>query len=275
MKYFLIKLIRFALLCVVFIELASALLLYTKAFVLIYYPGKEVYNSIDKSREKSKVRKLLIGDSVGNQLFSNEEDHGDINSIATNQAISFAGQYFLVNDYLKSGNKIDTLFMVFVPWSFKNNLDQIYTYHYFLKPFNNSNYSPLFTETLKNQINKIEYNSFSQVPHIKITSWAPEYTPTDPLNFTFISPISVEYLDKIKSLSLKHNFDIIIIPPPISNERIALVKTFNRDEITKTTLSKELNDYFDKITYIDSTKFLDGTHLINPLDYKKGIISDK
>lgn len=275
MKYFLIKLLRFALLCVVFIELASALLLYTKVFLLIYYPGKEIYIAIDKSTKKSKARKLLIGDSVGNQLFSNEEDHGDINSIATNQAISMAGQYFLVNDYLKSGNKIDTLIMVFVPWSFKNNIDQIYTYHYFLKPFNNSNYSPLFTETLKNQINKMQYKSFTQVPHVKITSWAPEYYPTDTISFSFLSPISIEYLDKMKSLSLKYNFDIIIIPPPISNERIALLKTYNRDEISKTTLSKELNDYFDKITFIDSTKFLDGTHLINPHDYKKWIIPER
>ena len=246
----------------------SAFLLHGKLFKYNYYPGREIYTAIDKSKKINSSKRLVMGDSVANQIFDNEKEYDQLNSLATNQAISIAGQYFLLNDYLKAGNEIDTLLMIFVPWSFRNNLDQVYTYHYFLKPFYNSNYSHLFSKKVLGQIEKLEYKALSQLPPIKIIPWAPEFSNTSPSDFTFLSPISVEYLNKVSQLSKQYKFRIKIIPPPISFANKTFVESFDKSEILQTELSPELLEYFEKIKYIDEENFIDGTHLINPEKYE-------
>lgn len=267
MKRFIFKSLGFFIFSILFVYLCSAFILHTKIFKLNYYPGKEIYTAIDKSKKNNNSKTLLIGDSVANQIFNNEEEYDQFNSLATNQAISIAGQYFLLKEYLKTGNKIDSLIMLFVPWSFKNNLDQIYTYHYFLKPFYNSDYSTLFSKTVIGQIKKLDYNLISQFPPIKIIPWAPEFSNTPSSDFTFLSPISVEYLNKISQLSKQYNFSVKIIPPPISFENKLLIESIDKSEILQTELSSELLEYFEKIKYIDKSNFSDGTHLINPKNY--------
>lgn len=266
MKFFIKRTILFLFLSAVCIEVFSKIMLITDLY-LIGYPGDYVYHSIEKSKEKSKAKTLLIGDSVGRQLFPIDEDNDEINSLATNQAIGIVGQYLLLNNYLEAGNKIDKLIMLFTPFSFKDNLDQKYTYHYFLKPFDHAEYSSLFTETVEAQIEKIPYHQFAQLPHIFVTSWAPEFNTNNQSQYTFLSPISIEYLIKIKELAVQHNFELSILPTPTNIERKHIVEKMDIEEAAKCNLEQEFKEYFDKIVYLDSTNFYDGTHLIQPEIY--------
>ncbi len=266
MKKFIKKTILFLFLAVVFIEILSGIIVFTKLY-LIGCPGNEIYYSIEKSKRKNKSKILLIGDSVGNQLFSNRTNNDGINSLACNQAIGVVGQYLLLNNYLKTGNKIEKAYMVLTPFSFKNNLDQVFTYHYFLKPFYSSEYDSLFTETVKQQIKKIPYHQFTKIPHILVTTWAPKFIPTKEVNYTFLSPISIEYLIKIKELSTKHNFELTILPTPTSSQKRELIERFDTNEFAKADLAQEFENYFNKIIYLDSIEFYDGTHLIHPENY--------
>ncbi|WPP51751.1 hypothetical protein [Catalinimonas niigatensis] len=266
MKIFIKRTLLFLLLAVVVIESLSIIMAITDLY-LIGYPGNDIYYSIAKSKKKNKSKTLLIGDSVGRQLFPIKSNNHEINSLASNQAIGIVGQYLLLNNYLKAGNEIDELIMIFTPFSFQNNLDQKYTYHYFIKPFNNSEYSSLFTETVKEQIRKIPYHQFAQVPHIFVTPWAPEIDLVDQKDYTFLSPVSIEYLDKIKELSIQYDFELNVLPPPTSIEHKDEIKKMDVDEASKCDLEQEFKDYFNKITYLDSTKFYDGTHLIYPENY--------
>ena len=242
--------------------------MYTNLF-LFDYPGNEVFHSIVKSKKKSVSHKVLLGDSVGNQLFSNKTNHEPINSLACNQAVGLIGQYFLLNNYLNAGNKIEEAFMLFNPFTFRNNLNQRFTYHYFLKPFYNSEYDSLFTVTVENQIEKIPYHSFAQLPPIYITSWAPDYKSQDGIDYTFLSPISIEYLAKIKALSIKHNFKLTFIPAPTNIEKKDLIDKINVEEFAKANLTEEFEAYFNKLIYLDPSKFSDGVHLVQPEIYTK------
>lgn len=269
MKKFLLESFVFLFILIIFIEAISQFLIITDLY-LIRLPGKEIYYSISKSKKKNASKKLLLGDSVGRQLFDNKTNNKNINSLACNQAIGIIGQYFLLNNYLKTGNDIDTLFMVFTPLSFGNNLDQIYTYHYFLKPFYNSEYRPLFSQIANKQISKIPYKQFLYLPHIHLTAWAPDFHSTDSKKFKLFSPISIEYLKKIKDLSLKYNFKIILLPTPTSIEKKNhLIEYIDTYEIQQTNMEKEFDEYFKKIIYLDSSKFCDGTHLKDPSIYTK------
>ncbi len=272
MEKFIRKIIFFSLLGFVIFESISLLYLWSDLY-LEYYPGKELYTAIEKSKTKNESEILLLGDSVGGQFFPNNQQYDNINSLATNQAISMAGQYFLLKNYLSVGNKIDKLVILFAPDSFRNNLNQVYTYHYFLKPFYNSNYFPLYTSTVNKQIEKIPYHQCVYLPHIKIRSWAPDFNPSDPPITSPLSPISAEYLSKIKDLSIQNNFELIILPTPISIERIDEIKRVNLDGFSEYNFSQELEYYFTKIIYLDDSKFKNGIHLFHPENYRKGIIT--
>jgi hypothetical protein len=229
--------------------------------------GSEIYYSITKSKQKSKTKKLLIGDSVCNQLFSNITHNDSINSLACNQAISMVGHFILLNNYLKAGNQIDTVYMIFSPFSFVNNLDQLFTYHYFLKPFYNKEYVPLFTKAVNNQIHKIPYYFICRDPIILTSNWAPNFKSKDDVNYTFLSPISVEYLAKIKDLSIKYKFRLIILPTPTKFSNKLFVEKINRNEIVGTGLDSEFKYYFENIIYINDTNFTDNVHLKDKKKY--------
>ena len=229
--------------------------------------GKEIYFSIFKSKQKKKAKKIILGDSVAYQLFPNTSNNDTINSLACNQAISLAGQYILLNNYINAGNKLDTVYLIFNPFSFKNNLDQKYTYHYFLKPFFIAEYKPLFTELVFNQVNKIPYSFICREPYILTSNWAPNFITLDKNKFTMLSQISLEYLQKIKQLSIKNNFQLIILPVPISLRYKAIIKNINMNEIINNNLASEFKNFFSQIIYLEDTLFEDGTHLKQPLFY--------
>jgi hypothetical protein len=235
--------------------------------------GKEIYYSIKKSKTKNKSKKLLLGDSVANQLFDNKSHNDTINSLACNQSIGLVGQYILLNNYLNAGNKIDTAYFILQPFSFLNNLDQVYTYHYFLKPFYNREYEPYFTSTVRDQISKIPYSRYCWYPSILTSNWAPDFKSEDEKKFSFLSPISVDYIKKIKELAFKNNFKLVFLPTPVSLNRKKDVDKFNRTEIAQNGFQNEFEGYFDRIIYLDDDNFVDGSHLHDPKKYSDYYIS--
>lgn len=250
------------------------LVLYIKPLSLLYkerykniVAGREIYHSIQKSKKSKKSKIILLGDSVANQLFFNKNNNDTINSLVCNQAIGMVGQYVLLNNYVNKGNKFNTVYIIFTAFSFQNNLDQVYTYHYFLKPFYIEEYKSLFTETVKKQIGKIPYNYICREPYILTSNWAPDFVSKDKINNSFLSPISIEYLIKIKELSIKNNFKLVILPTPTSLKNKSIIEKMNKSEIIKNNLSSEFKNYFDNIIYLDDSCFVDGTHLKKPKYY--------
>ncbi|MCU4174158.1 hypothetical protein [Carboxylicivirga sp. N1Y90] len=263
MKKFIRHIILFSLLAIAFVEATCAFLIYTEVY-LFNYPGKYIYEAIKKSKVKSKAKTLILGDSVGRQFFPVNSSSDSINSLATNQAIGLIGQYLLLNNYLKAGNQIDEVILLYTPFSFKDNLDQEFTYHYFLKPFDNEQNSPYYSATVREQIAKIPYHQFHQLPHIKATSWAPKFELDSSPNNTFLSPIAIDYLSRIKTLANQHNCQLKLISPPINIAKRELLKQLDLSTISETNLETKFQKYFATITYVDSTLFVDGIHLKDP-----------
>lgn len=267
------------------------ILIFTIPVILIYYvepvyllldekykhivAGQEIYRSIRKSKKESNKKILVIGDSAGKQLFDNyDEDNDSINSLACNQAIGVIGQYFLLNNYLEKGNKPQEVYMIYTPFSFRNNLNQIYTFHYFLKPFFKKEYLPLFTSYAINQVKKIPYAIFSQEPHILTSNWAPEFRPSDIMDYTFLSPISKEYIEKIKMLCITHDIEFYILPTPTKASNKNEILGYNKKESANLLAEKELNYFIDNVNYYPDSIFIDNTHLKYPNKLKKTLINE-
>jgi len=234
-------------------------------------PGREIYWAIDKSKKKTHKKKLVLGDSTGNQFFNNQLDDDSIYSLACNQSIGMVGHYILLNNYLQAGNKPDSVYLVFRPFSFANNLDDNYTYHYFLKPLYTEEYIPMMTETVKKQITHIPYFWLCHFPTVQTSTWAPKYEHEERC-YSFLSPISREYIEKMDSLSKVHNFELFLIPTIVSESLRDKICKIDTTEIYKTNIADKLQVYLSNIEFLPDTCFWDGTHLTHPLIYKKIII---
>lgn len=224
--------------------------------------GSEVYSSIRNSKKKVYVKKLIIGDSTAFQFFNNQ-DGNDIFSLACNQAISLCGHYLLLNNFLLAGNRPSEVYLVYMPFSFCNNLDEIYTYGYFLKPFFKDEYVPLMTEQVLEQIGKIPYHEICQFPLVLTSSWVPSYKPREREN-TFLSSISCEYLRKMEELSTKYNFNLYIVPSILSEIQKERINKIDKAEFNKEKYADKLNIYLNNILYVDNSHFRDGVHLKRP-----------
>ena len=265
MKKFLLNIVVFVLLIGLIYHVQPVYLIVTEKYKKLV-AGSEIYYSILKSKKKKNTKKLLLGDSVGNQMFFNKSYNDTINSLACNQSIGLPGQYFLLNNYLKAGNEVDTVYLVFAPASFNNNMNQVYTFHYFLKPFYNSEYKPLFTPALTRQVQKIPYYYLCREPYILTSNWAPDFKTTDSASYNFLSEISVEYLQKISSLKDQYHFKLFIIPTPTKLGLKWFFEKIDRSGVDRTGLVTEFKKYFKKLAnvYIADANFLDALHLKEP-----------
>jgi len=273
MKKFLIKTFLYITSAIIGIQLISFLYIETDFLNgALRYPGHKIYFAIKKSKSKSTKKILLLGDSVAKSLFPTGEE-AEINSLATNQAIGVPGNYFLLKNYLDAGNTIETLVIIYNPYSLKNNLNQKYSYHYFLKPFFNDEYVNYFSVNLLEQIEMIPNKNYLLIPSIRATLWSPNFPQSKNLitdesgnsnntKYSYLSPLSIEYLNKIKDLSIKNGFDIKLLPAPTSTNKKINFISFQK-ETEKTNLIEEFKFYLDNLNYVDPKYFSDGIHLNN------------
>lgn len=230
--------------------------------------GNEIYKAIEKSKKKTTYRKLILGDSTANQFYnSKEEDPDSAYSLSCNQAIGMAGQFFLLSNYLNAGNRPDTVFVVYTPFSFWDNLDQVFTYHYFLKPFYYEEYKPLMTDLVRKQIKKIPKYWACHIPFIQTTGWAPDIHK-EKRNYSFLSPICKEYLSKIDSLSKEYKFKLDIVPTFVAEHWKDSISHFKRNEFSDCSYRENLSNFLDNIHFLHDSCFVDEVHLKCPYLYK-------
>jgi len=261
-KKFIIKLSIFALISLPVLSFKNLLFYYTDLYKSSVY-GPEVYRSLAKSKMKKKVKKLLIGDSVGNQLYDNESYNGSIFSLTCNQAISMVGQYILLANFLQTNkeNLPEEVILLITPDSFSNNLNQNLTYHYFLKPFYYKENEKYFDDLCKAQIKKIPNYYTSTMPFIRSSNWSPDFDVKKDSSYKVISPISSDYLAKIKSLCTANNIKFTVAPTPVRSSRYKVIAEYAKNpEVTQSNLSADLCNYFSNIVYMPDRLFKDHNH---------------
>lgn len=270
LNHFLKRLLIFGLIAFPLVSAQSLLSYYTLGYEK-EVNGREVYVSLKKSNIRKKVRVLIIGDSVGKQLYDNDTYNDDIFSLTTNQAISMAGQYILVKNFIE--RNIDqlpkTIILIITPGSFGNNLDQVFTFQYFLKPFYKKNYIINYNQATLSQIHKVPFYYFSQLPCILNTNWSPEYPKNNGQHaYKLLSPISNDYLFKIKELCARYSIVLDIKCPPIKKANTTEIQNYKRAlfEFRKVGLEAQMKIYFNSIVFKPDSLYQD------PIHFKKQFI---
>lgn len=234
--------------------------------------AKAIYNAIEKSKKKkSGIKALIIGDSVGFQLFNSTKYNDSIYSLTTNQAISLTGQYILLNNFIAANPDLKNVLMIYTPFAFKRDLNQKYTFQYFLKPFYREEYRQYFSASVENQVKQIPFYFACQFGPVLTSDWSPDYSGPD-FNSqpNFISDLSVEYLTKIVALCNEHHIKLIILPTPTRESRREEVKRY---ETIVHFPDYDFKDYFSRILFIPDSCFLDDVHLKEAEKYRAPYLS--
>ena len=108
------------------------------------FPGNRhevdyLVNSYIPSLHNQKYDTLIFGDSLAHNAFSSLKLKKNILDLTSNQAISMAGNYFLLERYLKHNAIPKEIYLFCIPDFLHNDLNQKYTYMYFESVFNNKN----------------------------------------------------------------------------------------------------------------------------------------
>lgn len=274
--------------------LINILVIGTIEIIYNFYPINRHYvdyivNDILPNTKNKKVDILLLGDSVAANALSSKQLKDAIFDLTSNQAISMAGNYFLLKKFLKQNNPPKELFLFTVPEFYQNDLNQIWTYLYFETVFKNNeeikeiqkikpnlylseNNLDKYFETRKgafisifknfrnirikhSMLNKTEIkNDLNFISEI-VTSKSENFKK----NYNDILDIPIIYFDKINELCKENNikFNIVIEPSP---QRILNMFYSSNwyNYLTKSNIKLyDINSFYK----FSDIHFEDGTHI--------------
>lgn len=272
MRFTLVKTALFLLLLFIVVNV-FAYILYQNGYSPKYTLGPEVYRTIAKSKKVTAKKHIILGDSIAAQIFSQKaEENTQYLHMASNQAVSLVGQYIIMANLIESNREtIEEFVLIYRYATFDNNLDQVYTFDYFISPFLMPENHIHFSENVWEAIEKCPLYFLGYLPFQKFLPTMPlvDYAscngldPNDMLVKEF-SSLSIEYLQKMMNLAKRNNIRFTLVPGVLSEELYLDVQRVRR--IYKKTINqgpfKELfMDYFDSIIYLPAEDFMDSVHL--------------
>jgi len=270
MKKFIYKSILFTIISIVIFYVKPLFLLYNDRYQN-HVKSKVVYQTIKRSFENKKKKILIIGDSSPKNVFgkrSSDFKELDINVeydslylLATNAAIGLIGQYILLNNYLISGNHPEEVFLIYSPYSYSVNLNQIFTYNWFLKPFYNDKYRTHFTKLALGQVSKIPFSYLCREPYILTSDWRPDFKKKEIKKYTFLSPVTKQYLDMIKQLCIENEIKFGIIANPQRESNKDELSKFKVSECDGLKVEPEIKYMMENLRYFPDSLFRDKLHL--------------
>lgn len=228
-------------------------------------PGFEARIALRFSRMHTSkaVKRLILGDSTGRLFYPAWQEYDSIVSMACNQAITMAGQYFLLKNYLETNhdNLPDKIVVIYTPFSLSNDVDK-YAYQYFLKPFPPSEYETLYTTHLKERIESIPFYRTANWPFIQTSGYTPRFAvPTEEVEVP-LSELTYEYLMLIDSLAQVYNIPWEMCSTPVRDDRIQETEKIICALEQKTgALTPVFQSYIQSIRYYPAERFQDATHL--------------
>lgn len=229
-------------------------------------PGGEVRCAIHRSKTKvtRHIKKLIIGDSTGHALYPCEQEYDSIVSMACNRAVTMAGHYFLLKQYLEtnSDNLPDEVILLMSPFSFSNDLDK-YAYQYFLKPFPMKEYKHLYTKHLMERVQSIPLYWSANWLFIRSSGYTPRTSVPSQVDEMAMSKVSYEYLLKIDSITHHYNVPFRIVCTPVRSDRVTDVQKFVDEVLSPrySSIIKIMTPYVESIQYMDADCFSDEVHL--------------
>jgi hypothetical protein len=220
-----------------------------------------VYKALDKSRQKTKKKKIIFGDSVGSQLFSPYEDADSVYSMCTTGPSGIISVYILLNNFIannETGGK--DFYYVATPHAFSCQIKAKYTYNHLVKPFYTFGNMQYFTPSGNDSIRSIPYWWAAQVPFIKASDFQPAYNFTCDTIFSIIPSVTVDYLKMIDSLAKQNHLNFHFVMPFIDERYRNEDHAYLVNIINQNGLQGIFAGYFENEKFLPDSEFKPDHH---------------
>lgn len=286
-KAWLYSFIAFTLVLFICLELAFQLINFSRTEV--DYVVKE---KLSKEVKENTYETLVLGDSLGRNALSTIKIHNSILDLTTNNAISLAGQYFIIKRYLQNNPRPKNIFLFTISEHLYENLDTEHTYLYFKTVFTNEDeiseikalrpgfYDDGFSidSYTESRLKLLKFlTHFHPKPRIVPSNisldWMESNSDNDFMNEIIRRKINIKeqqiltineipeiYLEKINSLCKDNNIEFTLVLEPMPktvNEIFNNSKVFNYIE-TLDIRYININDYY---TFSNNFFKTDGIHI--------------
>ena len=236
----------------------------------------EVYDAIDVSGTETDYTTLILGDSVGRQFFSPEyqEESEVCCYLATNQAITVAGNYILFRRFLENNPDIDRIYYVLRPDSLKSSVNFVYTYSYFVTPLFNGSYNtylhPETVEGIEEVFGKVcaerAFPKWMMAKYPKIlemynsscsTLWQMRHQGG---SVEQMPDMAITYLYDMKQMCDEYGIELHLICVPLPDGYAFDFESLEK-EMDAAGLETLYEEYVYDVQYVDRDAFVDGIHL--------------
>ena len=225
-------------------------------------------------QEQNEYTKLVLGDSVCNQIFERYYDLNDEYCICgTNQAISIAGQYILAEEFVKNHKEVTDIYLVIIMDSLATEYSAQLGYQYAVMPFVETGTIKNLDENTRKEISGMYGYFFCLKPVVEIVHKSPMcmkiylnlLDQKDQIISTkstgLVSDVTYQYLIKFKELCDYKGIRFHLIPGPHADNSAQHQREERiRGELKTCEVYQEIENYLDQISYYPEDLFRDRIH---------------
>lgn len=230
---------------------------------------REIAPYIEKVQQRDGTTKLIVGDSMCHQMFNGlQKYNSDYTIVGSNGAITLAGQYLLVNEYLKNHENVTDICMFFFPGSLSRSYDTKLGYQYVVMPFGNYN---LLTDLEPNTIEDMASVYGEVFLNQKVINWMEKSAVGKKIYYNLLKEsgigyvekskleIANQYVKKIYELCEQNNIRLHFYPSPVAEHNKETINSVENGYYD-TWLGECFPDFFEKIYYFPDEQAEDGVH---------------
>lgn len=228
----------------------------------------KVTQAIIKSRQEKKTKKLIIGDSVGDQLYGSYNDTTIVGMTAT-VALTTVGQYCLLANYFKNNEETlpEKVVLLYNPLSLNNTLSGGLFYSTFAKNMFNSEFKSYLNNETIQLINSWPYAWLLNQKWFRLCPFSPN-PESDMPQGEWISPVQYNYIMKMNQICTDNGIEFVALAPPLKESlREGLLETVLSDKHSSEPI---FQNYINSISYLPDSLFKDMFHFKHhyiPNDY--------
>ena len=234
--------------------------------------AEEVFYAMDVAEQANAYTVVLLGDSVCRQLFAPEyqNENDTVCYLPTNQAVTVAGNYILLQNYLEHNPQTKKVIYLAGPQSFANNMWMDYSYHYFVLPFctdENMQYLDADTKKMiedrfgKMYVENTKVKEFLTSHEVVFNLYINRLQQNAEMMVrNRISRLAVNYLCKMRDLCKEKGIELTVICTPLDTNNLTGDLTLFKQDIIDYGLDDIMEGYVDNIKYYEDAYFMDQSH---------------
>lgn len=241
----------------------------------------EVVPRMELVREQNNYTKLILGDSVSNQIFDSLQANNTEYCIATsNRAITMAGQYILAEQFVENNPDATDIYLIIILDTLETKIDTTYGYQYVVIPFTETDALELLDPETLSYMREL-YGSFFMNPQVikgigssglnrklylnlidsDFLSEREERVINENMKYESLSTTAWTYLQKIKVMCEEKDVTLHVIPGPLADTTTRKSQMARLEqEFTDSGLVELFPDYFNQILFYPESDFRDGIH---------------